>query len=112
MQNIQSYPFVWQVGGPYPLGVDPVWHGSRTELPFLNSVKMKMSIVLGVIQMNLGILMSLFNQRYFRDNLSTMCDKPYPVVISCHDNPTSGRLANQPWLQFQKPSVRPFTPGQ
>ncbi len=29
-------------------------------------------MVAGVIQMNLGILMSLFNQRYFRDNLSTM----------------------------------------
>ena len=24
--------------------------------------------------MNLGILMSLFNQRYFRDKLSTICE--------------------------------------
>ena len=70
-----------QTGGPYPFGVDPVWHGSRTELPFLNSVKMKMSIVLGVTQMNLGILMSLFNQRYFRDNLSTMCASRQPSSL-------------------------------
>lgn len=28
-------------GGPYPLGVDPVWHGTKTELPFLNSMKVR-----------------------------------------------------------------------
>jgi hypothetical protein len=28
----------------------------------------------GVAQMNLGILMSLYNQRYFRDRLSTLCE--------------------------------------
>ncbi|KAI7730531.1 hypothetical protein M8C21_006244 [Ambrosia artemisiifolia] len=49
----------------YPFGVDPAWHGSRSELPFLNSLKMKMSILLGVAQMNLGIIMSFFNALYF-----------------------------------------------
>ena len=46
--------------------MDPVWHGTTTELPFLNSMKMKMSILLGVTHMNLGILMSLYNNSYFR----------------------------------------------
>ncbi|KNA18565.1 hypothetical protein SOVF_069640 isoform B [Spinacia oleracea] len=54
---------------PYPFGVDPSWRGSRTELPFLNSLKMKMSILLGVVQMNLGIILSYFNARFFRNSL-------------------------------------------
>ena len=51
---------------PYGFGVDPVWRGTKTELPYLNSLKMKMSIIIGVTHMNLGILMSLFNNNYFR----------------------------------------------
>ncbi|XP_030526593.1 V-type proton ATPase subunit a1-like isoform X2 [Rhodamnia argentea] len=54
---------------PYPFGVDPSWRGSRSELPFLNSLKMKMSILLGVTQMNLGIILSYFNARYFESSL-------------------------------------------
>ncbi|KAG1354772.1 hypothetical protein COCNU_07G008840 [Cocos nucifera] len=54
----------------YPFGVDPKWHGTRSELPFLNSLKMKMSILLGVAQMNLGIVLSYFNAKFFRNNLN------------------------------------------
>ncbi|XP_042508685.1 V-type proton ATPase subunit a2 [Macadamia integrifolia] len=54
----------------YPFGVDPEWHGSRTELPFLNSLKMKMSILLGVAQMNLGIVLSFFNALFFKNGLN------------------------------------------
>ena len=61
-------------GSPYPVGVDPVWHGTRTELPFLNSLKMKMSIVVGIVQMDAGIVLSYLNQRYFSDRLSTWCE--------------------------------------
>ncbi|XP_071733675.1 V-type proton ATPase subunit a3-like [Rutidosis leptorrhynchoides] len=56
-----------KVRDTYPFGVDPVWHGSRSELPFLNSLKMKMSILIGVAQMNLGIILSFFNALYFRN---------------------------------------------
>ncbi|XP_069154936.1 V-type proton ATPase subunit a1-like isoform X2 [Solanum lycopersicum] len=54
---------------PYPFGVDPSWRGSRSELPFLNSLKMKMSILLGVAQMNLGIILSYFNARFFSSSI-------------------------------------------
>ncbi|XP_026425382.1 V-type proton ATPase subunit a1-like [Papaver somniferum] len=54
---------------PYPFGLDPSWRGSRSELPFLNSLKMKMSILFGVTQMNLGIIMSYFNARFFGSSI-------------------------------------------
>lgn len=54
----------------YPFGVDPVWHGTRSELPFLNSLKMKMSILLGVAQMNLGIIMSYYNAKFFKNDIN------------------------------------------
>ncbi|KAL5697367.1 V-type proton ATPase subunit a3 [Ranunculus cassubicifolius] len=54
----------------YPFGVDPEWHGSRSELPFLNSLKMKMSILIGVAQMNLGIVMSYCNAKFFSNSVN------------------------------------------
>ncbi|QCD88589.1 V-type proton ATPase subunit a3 [Vigna unguiculata] len=59
-----------KVRDTYPFGVDPVWHGTRSELPFLNSLKMKMSILLGVAQMNLGIVMSYCNALFFRNKVN------------------------------------------
>ncbi|CAL6341913.1 unnamed protein product [Bathycoccus prasinos] len=65
----------------YPFGVDPVWHGTRSELPFLNSLKMKMSILLGVTQMMVGIFMSLLNQLKDGDWLSVYCEFIPQVVF-------------------------------
>lgn len=57
-------------GKPYPVGFDPIWHGHSGELPFTNSIKMKMSIIIGVVHMSVGIVMSLMNHLYRKDKLS------------------------------------------
>ena len=54
---------------PYPFGFDPVWKGSSTGLVFFNSYKMKLSIVLGVSQMLLGLWLSKVNANYFKNRL-------------------------------------------
>ncbi|PAV58644.1 hypothetical protein WR25_10033 isoform C [Diploscapter pachys] len=47
--------------GPYPWGVDPIWNIAENRLIFLNSMKMKASVLLGIIQMTFGLFLSLLN---------------------------------------------------
>jgi len=54
---------------PYPFGVDPVWKGAANELLFYNSLKMKMSIIIGIAQMSLGIFIKLLNSLHFHHKL-------------------------------------------
>ncbi|NWU71284.1 VPP3 ATPase, partial [Pterocles burchelli] len=78
--------------GPYPFGIDPVsvpWRGgdrvgtlsgvtqslthpcqiwslATNHLNFLNSFKMKMSVVLGIVHMGFGVLLGVFNHLHFQ----------------------------------------------
>uniref|UniRef100_A0A1I8F214 V-type proton ATPase subunit a n=1 Tax=Macrostomum lignano TaxID=282301 RepID=A0A1I8F214_9PLAT len=57
---------------PYPFGLDPVWQVSGNKITFTNSIKMKTSVVLGVIHMLFGVFVSLTNHLHRRDMLSVV----------------------------------------
>ncbi|XP_076636897.1 V-type ATPase subunit a family protein Vha100-2 [Colletes latitarsis] len=51
---------------PYPMGMDPVWVQAENKIIFLNSYKMKLSIIFGVVHMIFGVCMSIVNIMYFK----------------------------------------------
>jgi V-type H+-transporting ATPase subunit a len=53
----------------YPIGIDPIWYLSKNELAFMNSLKMKLSVILGVLQMSLGVCMKAANAIHFGNKL-------------------------------------------
>ncbi|CAG0882372.1 unnamed protein product [Darwinula stevensoni] len=71
------------IGYPYPLGVDPAWGVSTNKISFINSYKMKNSIICGVIQMLFGVLLSVINHRYFKRPLNIWCEFIPQLVFMC-----------------------------
>jgi len=59
--DLPSKPGFKHSDGPYPFGVDPIWNIAENKLNFLNAMKMKSSVIIGVSQMCFGLTLSLFN---------------------------------------------------
>jgi V-type H+-transporting ATPase subunit a len=53
----------------YPFGFDSKWKISKNELSYVNSFKMKSSVILGVSQMILGLILKGFNEIHFSNTL-------------------------------------------
>ncbi|KAI8043329.1 hypothetical protein M5D96_004658 [Drosophila gunungcola] len=50
----------------YPFGMDPIWQLADNKIIFLNTFKMKLSIIVGVVHMIFGVTMSVVNFAYYK----------------------------------------------
>ena len=67
----------------YPIGLDPKWYVASNELSFLNSFKMKMSVIIGVLQMILGLFLKGFNGIYFGDYVDFLFEFIPQLIFMC-----------------------------
>ncbi|XP_037077350.1 V-type proton ATPase 116 kDa subunit a1-like [Pollicipes pollicipes] len=67
-------------GQPYPFGFDPIWQLAENKVTFQNAFKMKLSVLLGVVQMVFGVCLSVFNYRHFRQ-LSDIVTMFLPQIL-------------------------------
>ncbi|XP_053603485.1 V-type proton ATPase 116 kDa subunit a 1-like isoform X2 [Plodia interpunctella] len=63
---LQLDPAVAYTQTPYPFGLDPAWQFAQNNIIFLNSFKMKLSIIFGVLHMAFGVTMSVVNFNHFK----------------------------------------------
>lgn len=73
--NLQLDPSTTEyIKTPYPIGMDPVWQMAGNKIIFLNSYKMKISIIFGVTHMLFGIMVGLWNNMYFKRRINIICE--------------------------------------
>lgn len=53
----------------YIIGMDPAWQLASNKIQFLNSFKMKLSIIIGVTHMIFGVCLSVVNMRHFHKSI-------------------------------------------
>jgi V-type H+-transporting ATPase subunit a len=70
----------YQNSTAYLVGVDPIWQEASNKIVFLNTLKMKMAIILGVIHMLFGVALSVFNHVHFRNYVDILV-KFVPEVL-------------------------------
>jgi len=63
------------------MGLDPAWGLATNKLTFTNGIKMKVSVIMGVMHMVMGILHKGTNCVYFRDWASLVTEVIVGLII-------------------------------
>ncbi|KPJ18978.1 V-type proton ATPase 116 kDa subunit a isoform 1 [Papilio machaon] len=71
------------INRPYFIGIDPIWQSADNKIIFLNSYKMKLSIIFGVIHMIFGVCMSVVNYNFFKRRYSIILEFIPQIVFLC-----------------------------
>lgn len=69
--------------GPVSFWVGPIWQIANNKINFLNSYKMKISIIFGIIHMMFGVILSIWNHRFFQRPINIYCEFIPQVIFLC-----------------------------
>lgn len=58
----------------YPIGVDPVWGIASNSLNYLNSLKMKLAVIIAIVHMTLGVFVKASNALYYGKYMDFFCE--------------------------------------
>jgi V-type H+-transporting ATPase subunit a len=67
----------------YPFGLDPKWHSASNDLAFINSMKMKISVIIGVSHMIFGLLLKGLNMIHFRNCIGLIFEFFPQLIFVC-----------------------------
>ncbi|CAG9773066.1 unnamed protein product [Ceutorhynchus assimilis] len=81
--EVQLNPRENYLGSPYFIGLDPAWQVSKNKIIFLNSFKMKLSIIIAVVHMIFGVSVSTFNLIHFRKYASIFLEFLPQILLLC-----------------------------
>ncbi|XP_065093537.1 V-type proton ATPase 116 kDa subunit a1-like isoform X1 [Ochlerotatus camptorhynchus] len=96
----------------YPIGLDPVWQLASNKIIFLNSYKMKLSIIFGVVHMIFGVCMSVVNHNFFNKRISILLEFLPQIIFLVLLFAYMVFMMFLKWIQYTaKTDFQPNTPG-
>lgn len=95
----------------YLIGLDPVWQLGTNKIIFLNSYKMKVSIIFGVVHMIFGVVMSTVNYNHFRRRSSIILEFLPQVLFLILLFAYMCFMMFWKWVTFAPKSPQPYSPG-
>lgn len=82
-QPIKLFTSQFESGRTYPFGIDHTWHHAENEMTFTNSIKMKLSLILGFMHMTLGSSIDLINAYVEKDLVGFyLCSLPQFIAFT------------------------------
>lgn len=95
----------------YPIGLDPIWALASNKIIFLNSYKMKLSIIFGVVHMIFGVCMATVNHNFFRKRISILLEFLPQIIFLILLFAYMVFMMFFKWLNYSPKSPQPHSPG-